>query len=134
MKKILNYLLTLIVPSIVFVLLLFIVVKGGYYGFHISVVSGIMLFMIVTILFRNKAIDKTDKCIKTALMALPVIVFAGFCLTSQQVFSYSPPFLFAPSIGILLALLFEKITKKALRAILFPNPNFDWSLAVFSRG
>ncbi|MDD2611645.1 MAG: TlpA disulfide reductase family protein [Bacteroidales bacterium] len=122
MKKIFNYLLTLIMPNIVFVLLFFIIVSGGYYGFHISVVSGILLFMIITILFRKKAADKTDKFIKTVLIALPVIVFAGFCLTGQRVFSYSPPFLFAPSVGILLALLFEKITKKAFKAILFLIP------------
>ena len=122
MKKSLSYLLTLIMPGIVFVLLFFIIISGGYYGFHISVVSGILLFMIITILFRKKAVDKTDRFIKTILITLPVIVFAGFCLTGQRVFSYSPPFLFAPSIGILLALLFEKTTRDVFRAILFLIP------------
>lgn len=122
MKNYFNYFLTLIMPCLVFALLLFILVTGGYYGFHISVVSGILLFMIITILFRNKAIDKTDKLIKTVLIALPVVVFAGFSLTGPRVFSYSPPFLFGPVIGILLAFLFEKITKKALKAIIFLIP------------
>jgi len=133
MKKILNYLLTLIMPCIVFVLLFFMIVSGGYYGFHISVVSGILLFMIITILFRKKAIDKTDKFIKTALIALPVIVFAGFCLTGQRAFSYSPPFLFGPSVGILLAWIFEKITRKSFRVIIFLIP-FLIGLWLFIQG
>jgi len=105
-----------------FIVLLLILAWGRYYGFHISIVTAILLFGLTTYFARRKALDSTDKWIKTVLIALPVIVFGGFCFSGQQVFSYSPTFLFGPLLGIALAWGYEKSTKIPFKITLFLVP------------
>ncbi len=119
MKKYLN---PFCLAWLAYIPLTLIVIKGGFYGFHLNIVLGIIIFMGITYWFRRKSSNSRQTKITTLLIASPIIVFSGIYLLRPSMFYTSPNFLIAEGIGILLALGYEKNIDRFYKVIILFLP------------
>jgi thiol-disulfide isomerase/thioredoxin len=124
MKKALAYLMIIFALLLSEIMIVIIITTTGFYGFHYSILTGIFLFGLLTIRSRKRAIDLTDKWIRTGLIGAPLIGFSVFSVIKPGIFIYAPPFLFGPFAGIMLALAFERLNQKLSRYALILVPLF----------
>ena len=128
MKNIINYLKPFIFAWISYALLAIIVIKGGYYAFHLNIVLGIFAFLGITYWARKRTSNSKEKIVKTILIGSPLLVFLGVCFWHPSTFNTSPNFLFAQGLGMLLAFVFEKTSVRAyhITILLLPMVIGGW--------
>lgn len=124
MKTILRLWKPLLFTFIASILLLAVIMRGGYYGFHYNLVLGIIFFGLLTWFFRKKSRNSKEKILNTIVISTPILLFLGILLMRLQPFYTSPNFFFAPVIGVILALIYERLSSLPLKFIILLFPLF----------
>ena len=97
MKLVKKYWKPLILSWIIYIALFVILATGGYYGFHLNIVLGIIFFGALTYWFRKKSLDPKEKLIKTILIASPLLFFLIIVILGRMEFYMSPNLIIAPN-------------------------------------
>jgi thiol-disulfide isomerase/thioredoxin len=128
MKNIINHLKPFVFSWIAYLILAIIVIKGGYYGFHLNIVLGIFAYLAITYWARKSTSNSKEKIVKTILIGSPLLLFSAVCLWHPSTFKTSPNFLLAQGLGMLLAFVFEKTSVRAyhLAILLLPIAVGGW--------
>jgi len=94
---------------IIYIFLSMLLTKGGFYGFHLNIVLGIVSFGLLMYCSRVKSKNSREKVIKTILVLSPVLFLMILLFAGRMPFYMSPNFIFAQLTGIILALIYERL-------------------------
>jgi len=123
MRVIKKYWRPLVFAWIVYIFLFMVVTMGGgYITFTINIVLNIILFGIMTYLFRKKTTGPNERLVKTILLASPVIAFLLISILKPDQFLMAPNTIISPAIGILLGFIYEKSESRMAKPVILVLP------------